>query len=155
MIVAKWKIETDYHGPKRWFWVLVYDGLGPLRAVTRRVAPNQQGTDECVGTVQGVTPYVPLDYDGHEDDLPVGDLVYPENGFAGVVRLAQDWLYPEIIWHEVTHAAVTVFRMNVHQRPQLGGRLDAVTDNNEELLAYFVGQLAADMDDGLRKHFPR
>lgn len=153
MIVAKWKIETDYHGPKRWFWVRVYDGLGPLRKIANRVAPDH-GYDECYGCVQEVTPWIPEDYDGDQDDLPVSELGFPDDGFAGVVRLAAEWLYPEIVQHEVLHAAVTVFRMNVCQRPVLNGLLDNTRDN-EEYLAYFVGQLSADMDDGLRKHFDR
>jgi hypothetical protein len=151
MIVAKWKIETDWYGPKRWFWVRVYDGLGPLRRISARVAPGHDGYTECVGCVQEVTPWIPDGYGGDQDALPVSELWFPESGFAGVVRLASEWLFPEVIWHEVLHAAVTVFRMNVDQRPQLNGLTDN-TRENEELLAYFMGQLSADMDDGLRKY---
>lgn len=149
MIVAQWRIETSYTPPLRWFRVRVYDTPEALRKVASRCAPEIDYS-ECVGTVQEITPWVPEDTDPEkQDDLPVEVLGFPDNGFAGVIRLCADWLYPEIVQHEVLHAAVTVFRMNICQRPRLEGLL-AETRDNEEALAYAVGQLSAEMSDGLR-----
>lgn len=151
MIVAKWKIQSEHITP-RWFWVRVYDTPEAMRRVAHRVAPDGDYSS-AVGTVQEVTPWIPDRYEEHEqDDIPVSELSYPENGFAGVVRLCSDYLYTEVIYHEVLHAAVTAFRMNIDSKPKLEGML-AEERPNEEALAYITGQLAADMDDGIRKYF--
>lgn len=150
MIVNQWKISTDWTLPARWFWVRVYDTPETLRKIATRVSPHTDYSG-CFGCVQEVTPWIPEGVsEEDQDDLPLSDLYFPENGFAGVVRLIDDYLYPEIIWHEVFHAACSVFRMNVAQRPQLEGFLDPERDN-EEALAYAVGQLGADMNDALLK----
>jgi hypothetical protein len=156
VIVSRFRIRTDWTKPERWFWVRVYDTPDSLRRMANRVSEMRGGGGseygEALGCVQETVPWIPDDADPEtQDDLPVTELVWPEDGFAGVIRLCRDWLTPEILAHEILHAAVTVFRMNICQRPQLEGML-AVERNQEEALAYTVGQLHAGLVNGLREN---
>lgn len=150
MIVRQFQISTDYTEPRRWFWVRVYDSPESLRKVAGRVRPKDDFAT-ALGTVQEVTPWVPEGVGPkYQDFLSVDDLGFPDNGFAGVIRLCVDWLTPEILVHETLHAALVVYRMNISQRPQLEGRLD-VERNNEEALAYAGGQLYGELVTGMLK----
>lgn len=149
MIVTQFKIATDYTPPMRWFWVRIYDSQESLRRVANRWVTwtGGKGTeyDDCLGCVQEVVPRIPEEVASDDQDaVPPDLLAWPDSGFAGVIRLAADHLTTEIISHEVTHAAVTVFRMNIRQRPILEGMLDPERPN-EEALAYAVGQLTEEM----------
>lgn len=149
MILSQFKVATGYTAPRRWFWVRIYDSVDSLRAVANRWAVWSNGSggeyDDCVGCVQEVVPMIPAWYaEDDQDCLPSMGLEWPADGFAGVIRLSYEWLTTEIIAHEVTHAAVTVFRMNVRMRPELEGMLDPERPN-EEALAYAVGELTADL----------
>lgn len=58
--------------------------------------------------------------------------------FAGTIRMSQDWLTDEIIVHEVTHAAIEIYRRDYAKRPDLGLHCG----KNEENLAYLIGELS-------------
>lgn len=75
-------------------------------------------------------------------------MLWPENGLAGVIRLSAENLYPEVIYHELLHAACATYRMNVEVELNLGTAYEDM--GREEDLAYIYGQLAADMHDALK-----
>lgn len=91
---------------------------------------------------------VPERWEVSQSGPDVGPL-YPRNGFAGIIRLSKDHLWPEVIHHEILHAAAVVYRLNVAKDIQLGTFTDDT--DAEENLAYIVGQLGADMDTKIRK----
>ena len=151
MILTRFRIETDYTPPLRWFDVRIYDTPEALRKVASRITPTDDYS-ECVGTVQEITPMVPEDTVAELQDLiPVELLGFPDNGFAGVIRLCEEYLTPSVIAHEILHAAVVVFRMNICQLPKLEGLLSPERPR-EEALAYAVGELSGQMETMLRKH---
>lgn len=147
MILKSWKIETDWTGTRRWFWVRVYDSLPALR----KSAANYSGGIEGVGHFANAIACVQrtaviFAVEDTEECNPI----WPGDGLAGVVRLEENSLYTSVIYHELVHAAAIVYRMNLHPTINLGdGRHDL---NDEESFAYIYGELAADMDTGLRKH---
>lgn len=71
----------------------------------------------------------------------------PVNGFAGTLRLAAGYLKSEIVAHELVHAALVVYRLNL--RPDV--RLGTGCGRREEDLAYIYGELFADFE----QHFHR
>lgn len=154
VIIRQFKICAGYTKPDRWFWVRIYDTAESLRYVANRLDGWRNGTagqyDDCVGCVQEVTPWIPEDMDPRmQDSVSLHSrLKWPEDGFAGVIRFCAEWLTPEIIAHEITHAALVVHRMNLRQRPLLEGML-APERPNEEALAYAVGQLATETYEAL------
>jgi len=160
MIVSRFIIGTDYTPPERWFWVRIYDSVESLRKVANRVSEMRGGRgqeyDDCLGCVQEVAPLINADlHDPADMDyLPQSALHWPENGFAGVIRFSKDWLTTEIISHEVTHAALVMFRMNIAMRPRLEGMAPDVGGlrMNEEALAYAVGQLTEAVHERLYQH---
>lgn len=149
MIVASWKIETDYHGTRRWFWVRVYDSLAALHRGAARYSRHNGGNEGvryfagAVACVQRVAALHSIEDPEHLHPI------WPDNGLAGVVRLERDHLYSSVIHHEVVHAAAIVYRMDVASIINLG---DGFVDlSAEEAFAYIHGELAADMDSGLRR----
>lgn len=149
MIIQSWKIETDWTGTKRWFWVRVYDTLPALRRSAARYAQSNgvpegiRHFDPAVACVQRVCVWYA------EDDPEHRHPIWPDSGLAGVVRLEQENLWTSVVFHEVVHAASIVYRMDVSPSIDLG---DGLADlNNEESFAYIYGELAADMDTELRK----
>lgn len=153
MIVAQWKIATsNYAPPARWLWVRVYDTPEAMRKVAERCAPEHDNYGNAVGCVQDITPMIEdEDLGTFQDDLPIDRLWFPESGCAGVVRLCADHLQTEIIFHELAHAACTIYRMNVAQRVDLGARLDESRES-EESYAYILGELSSQMLVGLIQH---
>lgn len=156
MIVSQFKVCTHYADPSRWFWVRVYDSPESLRAVANRwrawTGGEGAGYDECLGCVQEVIPWIHQFQDPADQDyLDPVFLRWPEDGFAGVIRLCEPHVSGEIIAHECTHAAVTVLRMNRGMRPQLEGML-APERPVEEDLAYAVGELVDGVHTELRAH---
>jgi hypothetical protein len=150
VIVNSWRIETDWTGTRRWFWVRLYDSLPALRRSAAKYAQSngvREGIrhfDPAVACVQRVCVWHDLDSDP-ERRSPI----WPDNGLAGVVRLERENLWTSVVFHEVFHAAAIVYRMDVAPSIDLG---DGLTDlANEESFAYIYGELAADMDSGLRK----
>lgn len=149
MILQSWKIETDWSGTRRWLWVRLYDCLPALHTSAARYSRHNGGNEgirhfkDSVACVQRVAS-------AHSaEDTEQLHPIWPDDGFAGVVRLEQHHLYTSIIYHEIVHAAAIVYRMDVSPIILLGGGLDDLT--NEEAFAYIYGELAADMDSGIRR----
>lgn len=145
MIEKSWRIESNYTKPLRWFRVQVHDSLLSLRRAAARYSwqPFSAFSDAMACVQQ-----VPERWEVSQSGPDVGPL-YPKSGFAGVIRLSKDHLWPEVIHHEILHAAAVVYRLNVARDIQLGTFTDST--DAEENLAYIVGQLGSDMDAKIRK----
>lgn len=156
VIISSWKIETDWTGTRRWFWVRVHDSLPALRRSAARYSRHNGVPEglahfgETIACVQRVAAaYL-------AEDTEFQNPIWPDDGLAGVVRLEQENLYTSVIYHEVVHAAATVYRMDRRPVINLG---DGMADRDgkpcdlaeEEAFAYIYGELAADMDSGLRE----
>ena len=136
--VRSFAISTDRIGPRRWCWVRIHPDADSLRRAGHRHRPdNGRGWwDECYGCFQ------PARY---EQDT-TGDVHYPPNGYAGVLRLSRPDLTAEIAAHELVHAAATIYRMNVTRTIRLG---DGHTGfEREEDFAYIYGELYASFEAG-------
>lgn len=149
MILESWRIASEHITP-RWWWVRVHDTPESLR---RRATQHHPwlGRDYFSPTVLGCCqPEYGAEWVDADPKSPKnGDIRWCPGGYAGIIRLASEHLFPEIIHHEVLHASVHVYRMNVEQRVDLGDGQESL--EREEDLAYIHGQLAADMDTALRK----
>lgn len=61
----------------------------------------------------------------------------PEGPTGAVVHMARGLVTTEIVTHELTHAALALYRINVKATVHLGNGVNS----REELLAYMVGEL--------------
>lgn len=145
MIVETWTIASEHLG-RRWWRVQVHDSAGTLQLAALKFRPRDAPWDKAIGCCHPVRPWILQDDD---PDNPAGPVEWPRGGYAGLIRLSAEHLYPEVIYHELLHAACSVYRMNVALSIELGnGHVDIA---REEDLAYIYGQLAADMADALVK----
>lgn len=65
--------------------------------------------------------------------------------YAGTIRLWSGDVTPEIVVHEVVHAAARIFRLDIAKRVNLGTNCF----QNEEWFAYIVGDLTHSVTDVL------
>lgn len=136
-------IATDRVGPRRWCRVRIHATVEEMRIHAQRLNPRVAvdvtggGWDECFGCFQPVPHWT------HTD---TGEISYAANGYAGVLRLAQDHVTSEIVAHELVHAALQIYRMNVVPDIRLGGRCGP----REESLAYIYGELYASFEERWR-----
>lgn len=127
-------ISTDRIGPRRWWLIRIHDTAEQLREAAHRFRPwlGRSHWEDCCGCCH------PLGWmNGGK-----GDQKWPANGYAGVIRYCEDWLTPEIVAHELVHAALWTYRMNVKSHANLGRECG----EREEQLAYIYGELYADLE---------
>lgn len=121
-------ISTDRIGPRRWCWVRIHATVEEMRVHAQRLNPaTDGGWADCCACFQ------PCWKDC-------------KTAFAGTLRLTEEWLTPEIVAHELVHAAAQVYRLNVRRDVRLG----AGCHGREEDLAYIYGELYAAMEAKLR-----
>ncbi|MFD8496330.1 hypothetical protein [Amycolatopsis sp. NPDC059657] len=128
--LRRFTISTDRIGPRRWCWVRIHPDEAHFAAAAKRLAPwhDEPGWwDGCLGCFQ------PTGWIEHDD----GAIEYPRNGFAGTLRLIDGHVTSEIVAHELVHAAVQIYRMNVKRDV----RLSRDCGQREEELAYIYGEL--------------
>lgn len=123
-VIRSFTISTDRIGPRRWCWVRIHPDSEDLCQAAQRLNANASSGD-WAGTVGCFQPAWP--------DC--------KTSYAGTLRLAEGWMTTEIVAHELVHAALTIYRINVHTDVRLGNGCRA----REEDLAYIYGELAADM----------
>lgn len=131
--VRRFTISADRVGPRRWCLVRVHDTVEQLRAAAHRTAPwhGQDWWDGCVGCFQPSPVRM---------DAETGAVI--DGAYAGILRLAEGWVSAEIVAHELVHAALTVYRMNVSADVRLGDGCR----RREEQFAYIYGQLYASFE---------
>lgn len=130
-------IATDRVGPRRWWLVRIHDSLDELRRAAARYHP---GVD--FSTCEGCCHAASWVDDGGRH------VRYGKRGYAGVIRLADGRLTGEVVAHELLHAAVATYRMNVAADVRLGRGVG----EREEQLAYIFGDLYAAFEQ--RFHHP-
>lgn len=131
------RISTDRIGPRRWWIVRVHDTADQFEDAAHRHRPHH-GRDwwtGCRGCCHPVTQRLIVASDG------TAQYVEPASGYAGVLRFIEDWLTPEVVTHELMHAALATYRMNVCSDVRLG----TGCGDREESLAYIYGELYASL----------
>jgi hypothetical protein len=133
-------ISTDYTSPRRWCWVRIHDTVEELRDAAHHHRPHhgRDWWDECAGCFHPA----PIRTSAS------GEVKEATNGYAGTLRLAATHVTPEIVAHELVHAALCVYRMNV--KPDV--RLGTGCGQREEDLAYLYGELYASFDSQWHTH---
>lgn len=123
-------ISTDRIGPRRWCTVRIHDSLDDLRDAAHKLRPERgrTGWDDCYGCFHPTYHYFNPDTRRRR---------YSVHGYAGLIRLANGHVTAEIVAHELVHAAVQIYRMNIHPDVRLG----ANCAGREESLAYIYGEL--------------
>ena len=129
---------TDRVGPSRWWWVIVHDSLEEMRRAGGRW-PHNQTTEAELAEATGMCQ--PINW--WENDAEPGVRYYPDTGYAGAVRFTAGYVSPEIVAHEIVHAAVATYRMNCSADACLGEDCG----DEEEDLAYLYGELFASFHD--------
>lgn len=130
-------ISTDRIGPRRWCWVRIHPTVEHLREAKNRLNPASIDPDADVETFGCWQPTTYL-----RDDA--GNVEWPTNGYAGLIRLAEGHLTAEIAAHELVHAACAIYRMNVKSDIRLGKDIGI----REEDFAYVYGELYASFEAG-------
>ncbi|MER5608366.1 hypothetical protein AB0F93_00220 [Micromonospora tulbaghiae] len=137
--VRRFRIHTSGRiGPPRWWWVVVHPGVEELRAAGDAWLRRQGAYADLSDAVGLCQPVGWMEYEESPRERH-----YPASGYAGVVRLAVGEVTAEIVAHELVHAAVATYRMNV--RPDV--RLGVQCGGREEDLAYLYGELFASFQD--------
>lgn len=134
--MRRFVISTERVGPRRWCWVVVHPDLEHFRAAANRTAPHHGVGfwEGCLGCFQ------PVSYrERHVNGEWIGR--WPANGYAGALRLAEGHVTSEIVAHELMHAALAVYRMNVRGDVRLGEDCG----EREEQLAYIYGELCGSL----------
>jgi hypothetical protein len=123
-------IFADRIDPRRWCRVRIHDTVDDLRRAAHQLRPDTTAAwwDGCYGCFHPTWHYLNPD---------TGRRRYSPNGYAGLLRLADDHVTAEIVAHELMHAAVQIYRMNVHPDVRLGTNCGG----REEHLAYIYGDL--------------
>jgi hypothetical protein len=114
----------DNHFPRTWLRVRIHPTVEHLQhaAWQHRPEGGKGYWDGCVGCFH--------------PSIPTGE----DQTYAGLLRLAEGHITPEIVAHELLHAACTVYRMRVCSDIRLG----TGARGREEALAYIYGELFAD-----------
>ena len=139
--MRQFTISTDRVGPRRWCWVRIHPTITHFEAAATRTSPwhPKDYWEGCRGCFQPA-PYRERHVDGEWTGR------WPTNGYAGVLRLIEGHTTPEIMAHELVHAAAQIYRMNVKR----GIRLGEDCGEREEQLAYIYGELFT----SLHEHHP-
>ena len=121
--------------PRRWWRAVVHDSAMDLHAAAQRYNPKPAGEtwDNVYGVHQPFGTYI---------NRETNERRYPRNGFAGVIRFVAGHVTPEVVAHELVHAALWCYRMN-HKRDV---RLGTDCGPREEDLAYIYGELYASFE---------
>ena len=139
-------ISTDRVGPRRWVQVRIHPTLEHLYRAADRAAPTEGGEGVDWAGLGVSACFQPIGFSDVVDGWPT----WPRNGYAGILRFAEGLVTPEIVAHEVVHAACWIYRMNVKADMRLGKGCGT----HEEQLAYITGELSAGMAKHIRYDTP-
>lgn len=128
-MVRRFTIRTDWGGTRRWWIVKIYPTVGQLRAAARGYDPRTSFS-EAYGVCHHAMWTAPEEQ----------QVYFGLRGYAGIIRLTDEHLTAEIVVHEIAHAAIAVYRMNIDTDVRLGTHIS----HQEEDLAYILGDLFGD-----------
>jgi hypothetical protein len=121
--------HEEYGGPRRWFRLFVHPTKEDLQRAAARYDP---GPGDWAGTLGCCHPaHYRYQVDAKGDVVDVSD-----RHWGGVVRVTRD-VSTEVLAHEVTHAALVVYRRDVCRDVRLGDECR----QREETFAYINGDL--------------
>jgi hypothetical protein len=130
-VTTSFTISTDRVGCRRWWLVRVYDDVEAMRRAGAAYDPSVDFS-QCYACCQAAV---------WRDDT--GAIVrFGAYGYAGVIRFCSKMMTSEVVAHELVHAAVAVYRMNVVEDVRLGKNVG----EREEQLAYIYGDLYASFE---------
>ena len=137
MTLRSFTVTTDRVGPLRYCRVRIHPNVEHLRKAAHRLAPwnGYDWWDGCYGCFQ------PAPWRCNNAGEPAW------TAFAGTLRLSAHDLSAEIAAHELVHAAMQIYRMNV--KPDV--RIGKECNTREEDFAYIYGELSASMIAGLAR----
>ncbi len=133
------KHVDSYDGPRRWFYVYIYDTIEELRRAARRYDRGHRTDHSDTYAVCQLRPQRSR-YDRKAKQWqPVGLA-----NFMGVIRFHLSdgpRIDIEVMVHEVTHMAIEIYRLDfaVAYMADLG---DGNTTEQEEILCFIIGDLA-------------
>jgi hypothetical protein len=119
-----------YGGPRRYFRVVIHDDLADMHAAAERYNGEPLG-DDCRACCQPAPTRERLADDGETWEQ------HEPKHFGGILRFIDGWVTTEIVAHELTHAALVVYRMDINPDVRLGNGCRL----REEHLAYITGDL--------------
>jgi hypothetical protein len=127
-LACKFRVTTRAAGSRRGLAVQVYEDLADLRdAATRYIGADPSHFAEALGVCHA----------------------YREPGpTAALIRLWRHRLDTSVVVHEITHAAMGIYRMD--WLPKYGAPEDDM--ENEETLCYLVGELTRGVVDRLHEY---
>jgi len=117
-----------YGGPRRYFHIFIHDDLDDMRAAAKRYSGCS--VDDALAVCQPAPLRIRYDNDGEPVDVS-------DQHWGGIVRLVAGHITTEIVAHELTHAALVVYRMDINPDVRLGNGCRL----REEHLAYITGDL--------------
>lgn len=129
LTVSQRHSHLDYGGPKRWFNVFIHPTLDHFRSAANRYSGG--AFDGAIGCCHPAP--VKAEYDEATD-------AWVDNSdphWAGVIRFVDGKLSTEVVAHEMVHAALVIYRMDVCTDVRLGNGCRG----REETLAYITGDL--------------
>jgi head-tail adaptor len=131
--------HLQYSGRRRYFRLFVHPDLDHFR----RAAHRYSGAD--FSQASGCCHPAPV-----RERYDVATDTWYDSGdphWAGIVRLVSGHIHSEVVAHEMTHAALVVYRMDIKADVRLSNGCGA----REELLAYIVGDLTSQAADELHR----
>lgn len=142
MTRRRWTITTHATGRPRDVDVYLYDKVSHMRAAATRHSKLWETDFAPFGDAVAVThgfQHIRVNGDGSEEEQPL----------AAILRFSRDKLTPEIVAHEVTHAAQHLYVLDCV------GEHDLAADHYSaanETFAYLLGDLFETVDGLLAEH---
>lgn len=120
-----------YGGPRRYFRVVIHPDADDFReAATRYAGGDFNGALGCCHPAPIRERY----------DKATGTWTdVADRHWGSILRFVTGHVHTEVVAHEVTHAALVIYRMDVHPDVRLG----TGCHDREETLAYIAGDLMA------------
>lgn len=137
VIHASTSRHAEWDGPARYIRIVLHETVADLQRAASRYRRND--FSNAAGC------FHPAPAREHYDGTTWVNTT-PKH-WAGVLRLARDHLFPEVVAHESTHAALAIYRVDVAAYVQLGNDCG----RREETLAYIVGDVTANVTDALHQ----
>jgi len=118
-----------YGGPRRYFHIFIHDDADEMRTAAEQY--NGWPVDDAEAVCQPAPVRAIVNADG--------DITGRDNQayFGGIIRFVKGNVTTEIVAHELTHAALVVYRMDINPDVRLGNGCRL----REEHLAYITGDL--------------
>lgn len=131
-----------YNGRRRWITVTIHPDFAHMRAAGARRSGESSLSLATAGALFQPAPMRQRCIGGvWVDSAPTGNV--------GLMRLVSGHITTEVVAHECVHAALAIYRRDIHNPVTIG---DLGDDDTEECLAYIVGDLIRGLTNQLHDH---